>query len=168
MDQVSVLGVLQTQQRPVRRQSTSEEPALIDAADADRLARPVDLLRGTALERDVDGEPVAVADSRGHDARCLRQSLAPAVGSTLQEGSGLPTEEGLYAPAARLVPGLVLEPQDSLSVEGGHAVDHADGVVGHPAASTRGHVPGVHLPDAGLVGRVDDPFGRVRRPLGEK
>ena len=109
MDQVSMLGVLQTQQRPVRRQSALKEPAEIDAADADRLGRPVDLLCRASVERDVDGEPVAIADSRSDYARCLRQSLAPAVRNPFQKGSGLPSEEGLYAPATRLVPGLVLE-----------------------------------------------------------
>ena len=85
MDQVAVLGVLQAEERAVRGQRAAQEPSLVDAAEANRLGRAVDLAGRRSIERDVHGEPVAVAESGGDDARRLGEPLAPAVRDAVEE-----------------------------------------------------------------------------------
>src|SRR5882724_271821 len=112
MDEVTVLGVLQAEQRAVGREPAAAKAMLVDAADANGFPRSIHLHRRASPERDVDGESVEVADSRRHDPRGLREAFAPAIGYALQERLRLPSRERLHDPAARLIAGLVFEPED--------------------------------------------------------
>src|SRR5207249_7094989 len=137
------------------RGAPAEESTLVEAADANRLGRPVDLRCRTAVERDVDGESVAVADCRRYDPGGLGKALVPAIRNTFQKRSGLASREGLHEPATGLIAGLVLEPQDPLPVESRGSIDHADDAVGHLTTLAARRLPGIQLPDARLVGGVD-------------
>src|SRR5439155_25024073 len=151
MDQVPVLGVLQAEQRAVGRKPAAEESTLVEAADANGFGRPIDLRRRVAVERDVDCESVTVADSGRHDSGGLGETLVPAMRNTVQKRSGLPSRERLHEPAAGLIAGLVLEPQDLPAIESRRPVDHADDAVGHLTALAARRLPGIQLPDARLV-----------------
>src|SRR3989442_4544155 len=106
MDQVALLGMLQAEQRAVGRESATARAVLVDTADANGVGGSIHLRCRATPDRDVDGESVDVADSRGHDPRGLREALVPAVGYAVKEGLGLPSRERLHDPAARLVTGL--------------------------------------------------------------
>src|SRR5438552_10850979 len=151
--------MLQAEQGTVGRKPTAQKPALVDAADANGFGRAIHLCRGPTLERHEDGETLTVADSRRDDPRCLSEALAPAVGNACQERLAWPSRERLHEPAAGLIAGLVIEPQDSLAVECRHPVDHADDAVGPPAAFIARRLPGVQLPDARRRGGVNAPVG---------
>ena len=168
MDEVAVLRVLEAEQRPVRREGAAEEAGLVRAPEAKGLGRAVELARGCAVERHVHREPVAVADAGDDDSRRLREALVPAVRDALEERSRLAARERLDEPLPGLVAGLVLEPEDALAVERRRAVEQADGVVRDLPARVVREIPRVHLPHAGLVRRVHDPVGGVRRPLREE
>jgi hypothetical protein len=86
----------------------------------------------------------------------------------LEERSGLASAEGLDKPAARLVTRLVLEPQDSLAVESGRAVQQANGMVGDLSPGARLEVPRVELPDSRFGRRVDHSVRSLGRPLREE
>ena len=166
MDQVAVLGVLQAQERAVGRQRSSQESGFVDAAEANGLGRAVDLARSGSVERDIHAESVWLADPRGDDARRLSQTLVPAVRDALEQPCRLSAGERLYEPASRFGAGLVLKPEDALSVERWRAVDHANLVVRDLTTRAGVPVPCVHLPPAGLIGRIHEPLGRERGPLG--
>jgi hypothetical protein len=166
--EIAVLRVLQAEEGAVRGERAAVEATTFCAAELHGLGRAVDLARCASGERDVDREAVAVADPGGDNSRRLREALAPAVWHPFQERLRLAFVEGLDEPAARLVAGLVLEPEHTFAVERRRSVGQADRVVGDLAAFARSQVPGVYLPDAGLVRRVDDAVGRGRRPLGER
>ncbi|TML18185.1 MAG: hypothetical protein E6G39_03605 [Actinobacteria bacterium] len=130
MDQVAVLGVLHEEERTVGGEPAAQKSTLVDASDPNGFGRAVDLRRRCAVERHVNEEAVAGADSGRHDARRLSKPLAPAVRKTCQKRRARPSRERLHEPTAGFVAALVLEPQDPLAVECRRAVDHADNALG--------------------------------------
>jgi hypothetical protein len=168
MDQVSVFRVLEAELaiRPRRAQSAGIRPP--------RRCRPEPTRRigkssspGLRRARPRFANPSrSLIPAATMPGACAGPSFQPT--GTLQERSRLPAEERLHEPVSRLVAGLLLEPQDAFSVESRRSVDRADRVVRDPAVGAAGAVPGVHLPDAGLAGRVHDAVRGVRRPLGQR
>ena len=167
VDQVAVLGVLEAEERAVRRERAAQA-AVLGGGEVHRLLRAMDLARWASVERYVDREPVAVADPDRDDPRALGQAAVPAVGNALEEGLRLTAVERLDEPAAGFVPGLVLEPQHTLAVERRGSGEDADRMIRHLAPLPGREVPCVHLPDARLVGRVHEPVGSGWRPLGQE
>ena len=168
MDEVAVLRVFEAKECPIGREASEQEAGLAGAADSNRLLRPVDLPRRVTVQRDVDTEPRAVADAGSDDAGSLRQPLAPAVRSAIEERFRLAARERLDDPAPCFGSRLVLEPEHPFAVQCRRAVDDPDRLVGDLTAITRRDVPRVELPDAGLVRRVDRPLRCPRRPLRQK
>src|SRR6266567_1892843 len=148
MDQITVLGVLQAEQRAVGREPAAARAMLVDATDANGVGRSIHLSCSASRKRDVDGESAEVADSRRDDPGRLRETLVPACGYALQERLRLAPRERLHDPAARLIAGLVLEPEDSFRVNRQRSVDHADSAVGHLTTLARRRLPRIQLPDA--------------------
>ncbi len=167
MDEVAVLGVLETEERPIGRE-TATEKALAGAADENRLRRLMDHSRLVSVERDVDCEAVLVAQRGRDDARRLCQPAAPALRHAVQKRPRLTACEWLDKPLPGLRPRLVVEPQDALAVERGGAVGDADCMIGDAPSLAGGDVPCVHLPDTGLVRGVHGSLGCQRRPLGQE
>ena len=169
MDEVAVLRVLEAEQGAVGRKASAKEAILSPhTSDSEGLGGKGEPSSRFAVERYVDGESVAVADSRCHDPGRLGQPLVPAVRDAFEERLRLAPVKRLDEPASGLVTGVVLEPEDSLSIEGRGAVEKADRVIRHLAPSVRRDVPGMQLPRARLVRRVDDSVRRSRRPFGKE
>ena len=167
VDEVAVLAVFEAQVRAIRGQPAPNEPPPIRPADLDRLGTPPYVLGWAALDRDEDGESIPIAVPGGHHSGSLGQPTAPPVGHAGEEWTGLSPVERLNHPAARLVPGLVLEPQNGLAVERRHAVGEPDWVIGDLPAHPRRSVPRVDLPDPALRRGEHQPVGCVGRPLGQ-
>ncbi len=167
VDEIAVLGVLETEKCAVGGQRTPDE-ASVGAAEPDELLRAMDLARRFPDDRDVDREAAAVRDRCGHDARCLGHTGAPAVRDAFEEGPCLTAVEGLHEPLPRLVARLVLEPEDTVAVERRHRVGEPDGVVRHLPGGSGVHVECVDLPAARLVRRVHRVPRRRRRPLRQE
>ena len=165
MDEVAVLGMLEAEQRSVRREGAPQEAFPVGASESHRPVSPVDDLRLAALQRDVDREAVAIGDRRRHDPRRLCESLVPSMRHAVEKRRGVAAVERLHLPAAGLVAALVLEPQHTLAVEGRNGVDEPDRMSRHLATVIGVRVEGVHLPDPGLVRDVDGVPRRGRRPL---
>jgi len=168
MEEIPVFSVFETEQRAVRREAPLEEAAHLHASDPERLRGDRKPSSRLVVDRDVDRESVAVADSQCDDPWCLGQALTPPMRDAFEEGLHLAPVEWLDEPASGLVAGLVFEPEDPLAVEGRRAVDQADRVIRHLAEGVRWNVPGMQLPRAGFVRRVDDGVRRLGRPLGKK
>src|SRR5439155_24090530 len=128
----------------------------------------IDLCGRLAVEGDVDAEAVAAADAEGDDARRLCKPFAPAVWHRFEEWPRRASVERLPEPAPRLVPRLVVEPEDAFPIKGRDAVDHTDPGIGDYAPDAGRDVPRVDLPDPRLVGRVDGAIGGERRPVREE
>ena len=155
MDEVAVLRMLEAEQRAVRGERPAEESLQVDAPEPHRAIGTVDRPCGAAVDRDVDGEALAVGDRRDDDPRRLGEPFAPSVRHAVEEERRLASVERLHVPAAGLVATLVLEPENALAVERRDGVDEAHRVVGHLPARARLGIERVDLPDAGLVRDVD-------------
>ena len=94
MDEIAVLGVLEAEQRAVRREGAPQEAIPVGASEAYRRVRAVDDLGLAAVERDVDREAVAIGDRRHHDPGRLRESLVPAVRHAVEERGVSPPWNG--------------------------------------------------------------------------
>ena len=165
---VAVLRMLQREERAVRRQPGGSA-ALERAGDRQPFGAPRDLLRGFPLERHEDREPaVALAHTQAHDARRLREALAPPHRDPVEERDGAPTVERLHEPSPGLVAGVLLPEQHRGAVDRGLSRRHAHRVLGDATPIAGGDVPRVHLPDAGLVRGVDGSVGGGRRPSGQR
>src|SRR2546421_11155734 len=103
MNQVTVLGVLEAEQRTVGRKTAAREPALVDASQPNGFSGAIPRGRASAVETDVARESAAIADARGDDSRRLGEPLVPAVRNAFEECSGRPSEEGLHEPASGFV-----------------------------------------------------------------
>src|SRR5581483_6692884 len=169
VDVVPRLSRIDAKERLVGRQSAELEPLelALEGPQDEHVDVPVDLLGGTALLRDVDGEPRPVRDRRCDERRADGQPARPPVRHAGEEGLRLPALERRGHPPARLVARLVPEPQNALPamVDGGDR--DADGLVGHPAPDSRRPVPGHGLVRSRLVRHRDQPLRRAGRPVRE-
>ncbi len=153
--EVAVLRVLEAEQRAVRGERPAEESVRFDAPEPHRAIGAVDRPCGAAVDRDVDGEALAVGDRRDDDPRRLGEPFVPSVRHAVEEERRLASVERLHVPAAGLVAALVLEPENALAVERRDGVDETHRMVGHLPALAGLGVERVDLPDAGLVRDVD-------------
>ena len=167
MDEVAVLGMLEAKQLAVRGERSTEEPFQLGAPEPHRASGTVDLPCAAAVDRDVDGEALAVGDRRDDDPRRLGEPFAPAVRHAVEEERRLASVERLHVPAAGLVATLVLEPENALALERRDGIDEAHRMVGHLPSCARLGIERVDLPDAGLVGDVDGVTRSGGRPFGE-
>src|SRR5205814_6009009 len=117
MNQVTVLGVLEAEQRTVGREAAARETALVDASEPNGFSGAIHLGRASTVETDVDRESVAIADAGGDDPRRLGEPFVPAVRDAFEECSSRSSEEGLHEPASGFVSGRVVEPEHAFSVE---------------------------------------------------
>ncbi len=168
VDDVALLRVLDAEKRSVEGEPAEQETSFVVAPDSQPARRTSQLAHRLAVPRDVDREPVSVADSGRDDARSLCQPLAPAVRDALEERPRLTAGKRLDEPPAGLVAGLVVEPEHTLAVERRGAVRDADRALAHLTAHARRDVPGVDLPHAGLVRRIDGAVGREGGPVREE
>ncbi len=158
---VAVLGVLDRDQGAV----------VGEVADARRLAVPVDLRRGLARVREVDGRTVLVRRAADH-----RRAPVPAEGEArrvggVQAGHGRlvrAAREGLAPPDAELVAVLVVEPPDPLAVGREHAVRRAVGPVRDLALLAARAVPGVQLVRPRRVRHEQGAVRGVLGPVGQR
>ena len=127
--------------RPPRARRAGSRPRSTPPS-VDRLRGAVELARGRSVERDVDREPVAVADPdrRRSPGAWARPSFQPC-GTPSRNGRVSPPCERLDEPAAGLVPGLVLEPEHALAVERRRSVEEADRMIRHLAPLARSRDP---------------------------
>ena len=168
MDQVAVLRMLQTKESAVGREARHVERRHVAAPDPDGLSVVMDRAGGFVPLHQIDVETLAVAHRRRSDPVAKRQPVVPRIRYAAEEGARLAAAEGLREPTTRLVARLLLEPEHELAVERRGAVAHTDGVIGHAPARACREVLGPDLPDAALVGGVDEPVRSDRRPGGHR
>ncbi len=77
MQHVPALAVLQAQERTVGREPAAVVAGVVGSGHAQPVGASEQLLGGTAVDRHVHGEPVAIADGRGHHAGRLREPFVP-------------------------------------------------------------------------------------------
>ena len=121
-----------------------------------------------AVERDVDGEAVAVEIAAATIPGRLREPFAPPVRHALEERRRLPAVERLHEPAPGLVAGLVLEPEHPLAVERRNGVDEPDRVIGHLRRRCPSRCPRRAPARPPTRSRRRRSAGRGRRPLRQE
>ena len=169
VDEVAVLGVLEAEQRAVRRERAPQEAVPVGASEAYRGVRAVDDLRLAAVERDVHGKAVAIGDRR------RRRSPAPArvprsTRAARPRGTATSRRRGTAARASgrtrrRSRPGTTARPRRRASERRRRA---------RPDGSSPGAADPVSVSKActcqiaGLVRDVDGVPRRGRRPLRQE